>query len=176
MDNDPWFVILTTPQQQFKAVERLHDQGRELYVPWIAKRVPSGRIGKNGQKITRLIGKPLFQGYGFIRSTGILDMTKIREVYGVSDFFRVLGRPVLLPHEAVMAIRQKQYELQSIENQKVTKRKSKFKLGDRVRVDEAGGVYAGMVATIDKIDSQGRLGVLFGMIRYTLPADKVVAA
>jgi len=173
---DPWYVILTTPQQQFKAVERLHDQGRELYVPWLSKRVPTGRTGRNGQKITRLIGKPMFQGYGFLRTTGVKDINQIREVYGISDFYRILGSPVTLPHEAVLAVRQKQTELQSIENQKVLRRKSRFKLGDKVRVDESGGVYAGMVATVDRIDSQGRLSVLFGMIRHSLPQEKVVAA
>ena len=55
-------------------------------------------------------------------------------------------------------------------------RGSAWKRGDTVRVDVDGGAYAGLVATVDKIDSRGRIEVLLGMIRHTLPADIVVAA
>jgi hypothetical protein len=48
--------------------------------------------------------------------------------------------------------------------------------GDAVRIDADGGAYAGLVATVDKIDSRGRIEVLLGMIRHTLSADIVVAA
>lgn len=55
-------------------------------------------------------------------------------------------------------------------------RGSAWKRGDTVRVDVDGGAYAGLVATVDKIDSRGRIEVLLGIIRHTLPADIVVAA
>jgi|SRR6478752_9314008 hypothetical protein len=55
-------------------------------------------------------------------------------------------------------------------------RQSRWKRGDAVRIDADGGAYAGLVATVDKIDSRGRIEVLLGMIRHTLPADIVVAA
>jgi hypothetical protein len=44
-----------------------------------------------------------------------------------------------------------------------------------VRIDAEGGVYAGLIAKVDKIDSKGRIELLLGMIRHTLPADMVVA-
>jgi hypothetical protein len=53
---------------------------------------------------------------------------------------------------------------------------SHWKRGDQVRVDQDGGAYAGLIATVDKIDRKGRIEVLLGMIRHTLPADMVVAA
>ncbi len=44
-----------------------------------------------------------------------------------------------------------------------------------VRIDE-GSVYSGLIAAVDKVDAKGRIELLFGMIRHTLPADMVVAA
>jgi hypothetical protein len=44
-----------------------------------------------------------------------------------------------------------------------------------VRVDD-GGIYSGLVATVDRIDARGRIDVLFGLIRHTLPIDMVAAA
>ena len=50
-----------------------------------------------------------------------------------------------------------------------------FKPGDRVRVDN-GGIYSGLVASVDRISGHDRIEVLLGMIRHSLPADMVVAA
>ncbi len=77
-----------------------------------------------------------------------------------------------------MAIFRKQIEQQHewIAQTSRPRRPATFKRGDRVRVGDDGGAYAGLVATVDKIDGKGRIEVLFGMIRHTLPAEMVIAA
>jgi hypothetical protein len=173
-----WFVVLCEPQQDITTVWRLHELGLEMFVPVIRRRVKTGRIGRNGQKVTRVIAKPMFPGYGFLRTIGVTDYDEIKDVRGVRDFMLdINGNPVTLPHLAVMAVFQKQmqehYEWLQTAG---ARRGAKWKKGDQVRVESEGGVYSGLVARVDKIDSKGRIELLFGMIRHTLPADMVVAA
>lgn len=174
----PWYVMLTAPQQDITTVWRLHELGLELFVPVVRRRVKTGRTGRNGHKVTRTIAKPMFPGYGFLRDTGSWEFEGVRNVRGVREFMRnELGKPVKLAHQAVLAVFRKQIE----EQQKWlaeagARRGAKWKKGDTVRVDEDGGAYAGLLATVDKIDSKGRIEILLGMIRHKLPADMVVAA
>ncbi len=174
----PWFVMLTEPQQDLTTVWRLHELGLEMFVPVTRKRVKTGRIGKNGHKVTRVIAKPMFPGYGFLRTIGIGNYETIKDVRGVRAFLLdVNGEPVKLPHAVVMAVRRREtIEQQAWINQVGGRRGSAWKRGDVVRVDEEGGAYAGLIATIDKINSNGRIEILLGMIRTSLPADMVVAA
>jgi transcription antitermination factor NusG len=174
----PWFVMLTQPQQDLTTVWRLHELGLEMFVPVIRKRVKTGRIGRNGHKVTRVIAKPMFPGYGFLRTVGVTDYDKIEDVRGVRGFMLdTFGEPVTLPHQAVLAVFNKQVEEQQDWLQSQRKRRGvKWKRGDQVRVDQDGGAYAGLLAIVDKIDGRGRIEVLLGMIRHKLPADMVVAA
>jgi len=173
LQEKPWFVVLTHPQQDITTVWRLHELGLEMFVPVIRRRVKTGRIGKNGHKVTRVIAKPMFPGYGFLRMTAD-DVDHIKRTKGVRDFLRNERNTfVTLPHEAVLAVFRKQMEEQQ-SWLKGTGPVRPFKRGDRVRIDE--GAYTGVLATIDKIDTKGRIQVLLGMIRHTLPADMVVAA
>lgn len=174
----PWFVMLTEPQQDIPTVWRLHEMGLEMFVPVIRRRVKTGRLGKNGHKVTRVIAKPMFPGYGFLRMVGVTDYEEIKNVRGVRNFMLdIRGEPVRLPHNAVIAVFRKQMQEQQEWLQSAGGRRgSIWKRGDVVRIDAEGGAYAGLLAKVDKIDSKGRIEVLLGMIRHTLPADMVVAA
>lgn len=174
----PWYVMLTEPQQDLTTVWRLHELGLEMFVPVIRRRVKTGRIGKNGHKVTRVIAKPMFPGYGFLRTAGVTNYETVEDVRGVRKFMLdVRGEPITLPHAAVMAVFRKQMEEhQSWLEANRSRRGAIWKRGDNVRIDSDGGAYAGLVATVDRIDSKGRIQVLLGMIRHTLPADMVVAA
>ncbi|WP_249142724.1 transcription termination/antitermination protein NusG [Bradyrhizobium sp. AUGA SZCCT0160] len=166
----PWYVMLTEPQQDLTTVWRLHELGLEMFVPVLRRRVKTGRLGKNGHKVTRVIAKPMFPGYGFLRYGA--PLSSVLATRGVRDFMRnEEGKPVILPNSAVQSV----YRRQMQEHYEFLKR-SQFKRGERVRIDADGGVYAGLVATVDEVDSKGRIQVLFGMIRHTLRADMVVAA
>ena len=175
IEEKPWFVVLTHPQQDLTTVWRLHELGLEMFVPVLRRRVKTGRIGKNGHKVTRVIAKPMFPGYGFLRMTDN-DVDSVKRTRGVRDFMRnERNHFVTLPHQAVLAVFRKQME----EHQEWIRasrggKQVPWRRGDRVRIDE--GAYSGVLATVDKIDAKGRIQVLLGMIRHTLPADMVVAA
>lgn len=179
IDEDYWFIVLVEPNQELTTTWRLHEQGRELYVPIIRRRVKTGRTGKNGQKVTRLIPKPMFPGYGFVRCTGIDDLGKLQDVRGVRDVLRHETSPVVLPHEAVLAVfrKQTQKHLEFAQESISWRHRPKFKKGASVRVESPGNVYDGYLASIEKDDGKGRVSVLLGKmaIRHTLPADMVVA-
>jgi transcription antitermination factor NusG len=177
----PWYVMLTEPQQDLTTVWRLHELGLEMFVPVIRKRVPTGRRGLNGHKVTRVIAKPMFPGYGFLRTIGINDYRKIEDVRGVRGFMLdIMGNPVTLPHPVVRAVFRKQFEEQQAWIAANGGRKAlKWKAGDDVRIDEDGGAFAGLMATIESIDSKDRIHVLLkgaSGFRTVLPADIVVAA
>lgn len=171
----PWFVVLTQPQQDITTVWRLHELGLEMFVPVVRRRVKTGRTGKNGHKVTRVIAKPMFPGYGFLRMTDD-DVDAVKATRGVRNFMRdERNEFVKLPHKAVMAVRHRQDIVHQDEFMaKVSGRT--WKRGDKVRIDADGGAYAGLLATVDWANSKGNIGILLGMIRHTLPADMVVAA
>ncbi|MGY3359764.1 transcription antitermination factor NusG [Bradyrhizobium sp. GM0.4] len=177
-ESSDWYVMETEPQQDMTTVWRLHELGLELFVPVIRRRVKTGRTGKNGHKVTRVIAKPMFPGYGFLRTIGINDYRTVEDVRGVRGFMLdIMGNPVKLPNAAVVAVFRKQMqEQQAWLAETRGSRGVLWKRGDQVRVDADGGAYAGLVATVDRIDTKGRIEVLLGMIRHTLPAEMVVAA
>lgn len=169
-DSKQWFVVLTEPQQEILAVWRLHQSGLELFTPVIRKRVKTGKTGKKGNKVTRIVARPMFPGYGFVqKSEG--SLRTVLATRGVRDVLYINGEPVLLSNEAVQAVFKRQ-----IQQQHEWLQTSRFNRGDSVRIEPDGGVYAGMLATVDRVDGKGRVEILLGMIRHTLPADMVVAA
>ena len=170
-----WHVVLTQPQQEIATIPRLHWLGVELFVPVIRKRVPSGHA-RNGKAITRLVARPMFPGYGFVQQRGDGDLDAIRRTRGVFDLLRTAnGNFAILPREAVEAIfEQQQAKLREF-LKNASARGAGLAAGMSVKVKH--GVYTGMVATIDRVDdSKGRIEVLFGMIRHSMPAQMVCAA
>lgn len=173
----PWLVVLTEPQQELPIVWRLHLLGLEMFTPVIRRRIRTGRI-RHGHPVTRLVARPMFPSYGFVRKVEIENSDQLLRVRGVRDVLRAPDHaPVTLPHPAVLAIFAKQQEIQGefLLSQRRHRFPSKFRAGNQVRVDD-GGIYSGLVATVDRIDGRGRVEVLFGMIRHTLPEAMVVAA
>lgn len=180
IEEDFWFVVLIEPQQEVRTIWRLHETGRELFVPVIRRRVPTGRRGKNGHRVTRILPRPMFPGYGLIRQTGITDINDLLAVRGVRQVLRDDGRPIVLPHDAVLAIFRKQMEKHLDFTKQTTGRQKRptLRRGQTVRVQAQGNVYDGLIAQIDKVDGKGRIELLLGMakIRHTLPEGMVVAA
>jgi transcription antitermination factor NusG len=182
----PWYIVLTQAQQDLTTVWRLHELGLELFVPVIRKHVPTGRRGANGQKVTRVMAKPMFPGYGFLRSTQTSDLTALiwnererRGVRGVRGFLPdVTGAPVRLPHSAVHAVfRRQNQEHQEWLAQAHRGRFMPHKQGDKVKFDEPGSVYDGLVSTIERvIKSKGQVQLTLGSIKHWVSAEKVVAA
>jgi transcription antitermination factor NusG len=181
IDEDSWYVVLVEPNQELTTVWRLHEQGKELYIPSIRKRIKTGRAGKNGHKVTRVIPKPMFPGYGLMRMTGIESYEDLKKVRGLRDLLRdENGKPIVLPHDAVLAILRKETQgrMEFIEENPHGRKRTAFKRGESVRVEAPGNVYDGILATIEKDDGRDRIKVFLGMAKivHTLSADMVVAA
>jgi transcription antitermination factor NusG len=181
IDEDYWYIVLVEPNQELPTVWRMHDEGKELYIPSVRKRVKTGRTGKNGHKVTRVIAKPMFPGYGLMRCTGIDSIEDLKSVRGFRDVIRDENyKPLTLVHDAVLAIfrKQSQEHMDFIAQHAKGKRRASFKAGDTVRVEAAGNVYDGLLATIEKDDGKDRIKVLFGMskIPSSISAEMVVAA
>jgi len=175
----PWYVVLTAPQQDIPTVWRMHREGLEMYVPLLRKRVKTGRV-HNGVKLTRVIARPMFPGYGFLRQTDPLRVPDISGIRGVRDYYRDPSdsKLRLLSHAAVMAVRDKERDEHTswLASARRGRRYVPFKRGDAVRIDAEGSVYAGLIGQIDKIDSSGRIKILFGNLVHKVPADMVVMA
>jgi transcription antitermination factor NusG len=172
----PWYVVLTEPQQEYPSVWRCHLLGLELFSPVIRRRIKTGRI-HNGRAITRLVARPMFPSYGFIRQSDARNLASILAVRGVRDFLRnERNQLVTLPHDAVLAVYAKQQEELDgfITSERARLRGHNFAAGDWVRVAD-NGVYSGLVATVNRIGRHGRIEVLFGMIRHSMPAEMVEA-
>src|ERR1035437_4663450 len=82
----PWFVMLLAPQQELKIVGRLHELGLELFVPWLRERIKTRAFAKAGHRITCVIVRPMFPGYGFLRTIGIDNYDTIKDVHGIRGF------------------------------------------------------------------------------------------
>ena len=67
MTPSPWFVVVAAAQQEITTVWRLHLLGLEMFVPVIRRRIRTGRVRQAG--ITRLVARPMFPSYGFIRQS-----------------------------------------------------------------------------------------------------------
>jgi transcription antitermination factor NusG len=149
----------------------------ELYVPAVIRLVKSGGWRGKAAKVRTPQPRPMFQGYGFLRCDSVTSEKRVKDCDGVMGLlpWRGSGKAARLPHEAIMAIRAKQLEQHRMVLDSKGVRPSSFKPGDMVRVDE-GSVYSGLVAKVESIDTKGRIEILLGMIRHTLPADMVVAA
>jgi len=182
----PWYVMLAAPQQEISTVWRLHELGLEMFVPVIRRRVKTGRIGKNGHKVTRVIAKPMFPGYGFLRVASTEDPDRLiwreRQATGVRGVREVMrdcnGDAVMLPHAAVAAVFARQLdEQQHWIEENGGRKKSAWKTGDSVKIDDDGGVYAGLLARIEKVESKERIHLLLGAakIRHIIAGDKIVA-
>ncbi len=145
-----------------------------MFTPVIRRRVKTERVHK-GRAITRLVARPMFPSYGFIRQTDAIDAEAIFRTPGVRDFLRnERGAAVTLPHEAVLAVYAKQQEIHGEFLARQARGVHNFKPGDVIRVDD-GGIYSGMVAPVDRIASRDRIEVLFGMLRHSLPVHMVAA-
>jgi hypothetical protein len=145
----PWYVMLTEPQQDLTTVWRLHELGLEMFVPVLRRRVKTGRIGKNGHKVTRVIAKPMFPGYGFLRVGAPLSPCWRRAAFAAS-----CQTSRAIPSSC------------RTDGSEATKSGSTWTAAHML----------GLWPRSTRSTAKGRIEVLLGMIRHTLPADMVVAA
>jgi Transcription termination factor nusG len=102
--SSPWLVVVTEPQQEYPTVWRCHLLGLEVFTPVIRRRIRTGRV-RNGHHITRLVARPMFPSYGFVRQSEVRSPQEILAMRGVRDFLRnERDELATLPHEAIVEV------------------------------------------------------------------------
>ena len=93
-----WYVLYTAPRAEKKVEERLRERGVECYLPLHrSPQVWSDRV--------KMVDKPLFISYVFVRSTETEALNFVRQIYGVARAVFYNGRPAIVQPSEIEAIR-----------------------------------------------------------------------
>jgi hypothetical protein len=93
-----WYVLYTAPRAEKKVEERLRERGVECYLPLHrSPQVWSDRV--------KIVDKPLFISYVFVRSTETEALNFVRQIYGVARAVFYNGRPAIVQPSEIEAIR-----------------------------------------------------------------------
>jgi transcription termination/antitermination protein NusG len=125
LDQLSWYALQTRPRFEKKVTTELQEKGVEAFLPaqtslrqWSDRR--------------RMIERPLFPGYVFVKSAATLDArVTILRTNGVSSFVGVRGIGTPIPNEEIIAIR------------KVLEEKIPFSLHPFLRVGQSVRIRGG---------------------------------
>lgn len=144
-----WYILITEPGCEEKAVRAMTARGLEPYLPIFYKRVPAGR-GK-----MRDAARPLFPCYTFLPVSSVVDgFGNVTRIPGVFDFMRVgdARRFATLSDAAIDAIRERESEIEGVRIGRVirTPHGGQFEIGQPVSVPipSAFTILAGKIGTI----------------------------
>ena len=168
-DGRLWHVLRTSPQGELRGFRWLVYSGFSVYCP--VERVARREVYNQ----RRWVSRPIFRGYLFVRLDPLAGLWDQVERAPVALRWLKLGsdKPVTLQDEAIAAIRAKEGEM----DRKSREKGAAYHLdrGDRVEVDIAYRTYRAVVDKIDKLDSQGRIGVLMDLCGRETPTEVSVA-
>ena len=93
-----WYVLYTAPRAEKKVDERLRERGVESYLPLHrSPQVWSDRV--------KMVDKPLFTSYVFVRCTETEALSFVKTIYGVARVVFYNGRPAIIRSSEIDAIR-----------------------------------------------------------------------
>ena len=93
-----WYVLYTSPRAEKKVEERLRERGVGCYLPLHrAPQVWSDRV--------KMVDKPLFTSYVFVRCTETEALSFVKTIYGVARVVFYNGRPAIVLPAEIDAIR-----------------------------------------------------------------------
>lgn len=144
-----WYLVLTKPRQEAKALLNLTQQGYLCYLPLCS--VEKIRRGK-----AVLVSEPLFPRYLFIRLDSSQDgksWTPIRSTLGVSTLVQFGGQPARAEDELIHALK---------EHEQASPCTTLFKPGELVRI--ADGPFAGLEAIYQCSEAEHRSIVLLELL------------
>ena len=161
-----WFAVNIRPQCERIAVVNLERQGFRSFLPVCLKTVRHARQ-------FRTVVAPLFPGYLFVD----LDLTRdrwrsVNSTYGVTGLVMGWDQPVRVPPGIVEA-------LVALSAEKGVVRLDRgLRLGQRVKL--LAGPFADLIGTLERLDDQGRVRVLLGMMGTYVPvaltSDQLIPA
>lgn len=146
-----WYLVHTKPRQEKCALENLHRQGYQCYLPTL----PSEKLR---QGLLTVLDEPLFPRYLFIR-LGQGDSAKswapIRSTKGVSRLVCFGVEPAKVADGLIELLQRQEVSVQ-IEPERL------FKGGERVRLTEAP--FAGIEGVYQMADGDRRVMVLIEIL------------
>lgn len=98
-----WHIIHTKVREEFRALENLHAQGFEVFLP-------TCQVQKKLQGKIKLVTEPLFSRYLFIRLSDVNgNWFPIRSTRGVASLLRfgISTNPVIVPDLIIECLRQR---------------------------------------------------------------------
>ncbi len=146
-----WYLVHTKPRQEKCALDNLHRQGYQCYLPTI----PSEKLR---QGLLTVAGKPLFPRYLFIRlgrNHSAKSWAPIRSTKGVSRLVSFGIEPARVDDGLIELLRTQEALVQ-------TEPERLFKTGERVRLTEAP--FAGIEGIYQMSDGERRVMVLIELL------------
>jgi transcriptional antiterminator RfaH len=156
-----WYLVHTKPRQELLALENLHRQGYECYLPRM-------RVEKIRGRKASTANEPMFPRYLFIR----LDSgeqgkswSPIRSTLGVSQLVQFGGRPARVDDALVAHL---------IERERALPEQVLFSAGDSVVITQ--GPFAGLEAVYQTRDAEKRSLILLEILTKTVKMQIETAA
>lgn len=146
-----WYLVHTKPRQEKCALENLHQQGYQCYLPTL----PSEKLC---QGLLKVVNEPLFPRYLFIRlgqGESAKSWAPIRWTKGVSRLVSFGVEPAKISDSLVEAIRAQEASVQA-EPERL------FKSGERIRLTEMP--FAGIEGIYQMADGERRVMVLIELL------------
>lgn len=157
-----WYLVHTKPRQEKCALDNLHRQGYECYLPMI----PAEKLR---QGLITVVNEPLFPRYLFIRlgqGDSAMSWAPIRSTKGVSRLVSFGIEPARMDDGLIELLRMQEASLQA-EPERL------FKPGERVRLTKAP--FAGIEGIYQMADGERRAMVLIEILSKPV-AVRVVPA
>lgn len=163
-----WYVVMTQPHAELKAVSHLERQGFEVYLPRFLKR-------RRHARRTEIVAAPLFPRYAFVG----VDVTaqRWRAIHSTVGVARLVGSgdtPVRVGREIVDSLKRMQDDAGYVS----LPQRPAFRPGDAVRVVE--GAFASCLGLVDGLSDGERVAILLDMlgrkVRVLVGIDAISAA
>jgi len=146
-----WYLVVTKPQYEFKALENLERQGYECYLPLV--QVNRRRYGRNVKRT-----EAFFPRYLFIKLNKETDnWAPIRSTIGVAAMVRFGGMPAQVPNALIDNLKNNEDEFSLQQTQM-----KELKQGDKVEIID--GPFEGYSAVYQKLKSTERVSVLLDIV------------
>jgi transcription antitermination factor NusG len=152
---DAWFVVQVAPQSETRVASMLEYKGYQQFTPtYLLRRKWSDRI--------KILEKPLFPGYVFVRTLGTTVRGLLYSTPGVMRILSFGGRPSPVPDSEIDAVRRFTLLGKPLPMQQLN-------VGTKVEIRD--GPFAGIVGIVKQIRNRACLIVSIQLISQSIYVD-----
>lgn len=156
-----WYLVLTKPRQERRALDNLFNQGYECWLPQL-------RVEKVRQRKLTVVDEPLFPRYLFIHLPPGINWSPVRSTLGVTTIVRFGGLPARVPPAVLEMLRAEEAARRDAPV------RPKFEHGQIVEI--LTGPFVGLRAVFDMADGEARAMVLVELLSKQTQLPVPVAA